>query len=99
MPSKTDTLRDLKAELATVDAMIRKFTKARSALTEVIQFLGDEQLRELPHIAESTSTESEDSDVEMEIGGDGSPSPDKSPGPLQREDIDAFRKQLVADKQ
>lgn len=98
MPSKKDTLRDLKAELATVDAMIRKFTKARSALTEVIQFLGDEQLRELSHIAES-STESEDSDVEMEIGGDGSPSPDNSPGPLQREDIDAFRKQLAADKQ
>lgn len=95
MPSKKETLQDLKAELATVDAMIRKFTKARTALTEVIQFLGNDHLSDLSHIVEQASTESQDVDVKMEIGGDGGPTTDKSPGPLQREDIEAFRKQLA----
>jgi hypothetical protein len=97
MPSKSETLQALKAELESVNATIEKYSKVRSALIEVIKFLGNEQLQDLLSHSEETAPEALEDDSTAE--GDGSQTTQESLPALPQDGIEAVRKALAARNQ
>ena len=93
MPSKSETLQSLKAELESVNAAIEKYTKVRAALIEVITFLGNEELQDLLNETE----EAEESSAQA-AKGDGSSEKPTLPA-LPQDGIEAVRKALAARNQ
>ncbi|NBC17068.1 MAG: hypothetical protein GVY18_07100 [Bacteroidetes bacterium] len=102
MPSKSETLQSLKAELESVDATIEKYTKVRHALIEVIKFLGNEQLQDLLSDGEepASETDAEETAEAMEdMEEEAEHVPQESLPALPQDGIEAVRKALAARNQ
>lgn len=96
MTRKKNTIQSLEAELATLEATIEKFTRARGALIEVITYLGEDEQRGAPSYDRSSSTNAE---AEEATGSNDGATELEALPPLPREGFAAIRNALAVREQ